>query len=96
MDCLQIERIGGVAGFGGPHLKARGELPLSSLSPADRRTVDGLFDAREKPSPPAPPGEADAFRYRITRQTRSGPQIVEAPSHSLPPAVRNAVRDVLE
>jgi len=95
VERLQIERIGGVAGFGGPHLKSRGELALSDLSPADRQAVEDLFRDPQKAAP-AHPGEADAFRYRITRQTAAGAQTIELPGHAVPAALRDSVRDVLE
>lgn len=95
MDRLQIERIGGVAGFGGPHLKSRGELALSDLSPADRQAVEGLFSDPQK-AMPTHPGEADAFRYRITRQTAAGSQTIEVPGNAVPGVVRDSVKDVLE
>lgn len=95
MDRLQIERIGGFAGFGGPHLKSRGELAVSDLSPADRQTVEDLFNDPQK-AVPAHPGEADTFRYRITRQTAAGTQTIDVPGNAVPAALRDSVRDVLE
>jgi hypothetical protein len=95
VDRLQIERIGGLAGFGGPHLKSRGELALSDLSPADRQALEELFSDPRKAAPPHP-GEADAFRYRITRQTAAGAQTIELPGNAVPAAVKDSVRDVLE
>src|SRR5262245_4630325 len=72
VDRLRIERIGGLAGFGGPHLKSRGEISLSDLSPADRQAVEDLLRSPERAAS-GHPGEADAFRYRITRETATGP-----------------------
>ena len=95
MERLQIERLGGIAGFGGPHLKSRGEVRLSDLSPVDRQAVESLF-ADPQQGMPAQPGEADAFRYRITRQTAAGPQTIEVPGNAVPAALRDSVRDVLE
>jgi hypothetical protein len=95
VDRLLIERVGGLGGFGGPHLKSRGELALSDLSPADRQTVEDLFKDPQK-AVPAHPGEADAFRYRITRQTAEGTQTIDVPGNAVPAAVRDSVRDVLE
>lgn len=91
MDRLKIERVGGVAGFGGPHLKSRGELAVSDLSPADQKAVAGLFAGTTKAAP-AHPGQADAFTYRITR----GAQTIDVPEHAVPAALRNSVKDVLE
>ena len=43
-DQLKVERTGGFAGFGGPHLKSRGEISTNELSPADLAALDALFD----------------------------------------------------
>lgn len=91
MDRLKIERVGGVAGFGGPHLKSRGEVTLSDLSSADQQTVEALFADPTKVAP-APRGQADAFRYKITRGTRT----IEVPEHAVPAKLKNSVKDVLE
>jgi hypothetical protein len=95
VDRLQIEKIGGLAGFGGTHLKSRGELAVSDLSPADNQVIEDLFKDPQK-AVPAHPGEADAFRYRITRQTAAGTQTIEVPGSAVPAALRESVRDVLE
>ena len=94
MDRITIERLGGLAGFGlpGSHIKSRGDVALSELSPADRNAVAALFDSKDKGGPAFP----DAFRYRITRQTTQGPETVEVPEHAVPEAIRNRVKDVLE
>ena len=94
MDRLKIERVGGLAGFGlpGSHIKSRGELVLSELSPADQKAIASLFDPGKKAGSQMP----DAFRYRITRQTSSGPQTIEISEDRTPPVVRNSVKDVLE
>jgi hypothetical protein len=87
------KRKGGIAGFGGPNLKSRGELALSKLSPADRAAVEGLF---KEPQKAGPRGAADAFSYHITRQTGAGPQTIEVPESAVPAVVRDSVKDVLE
>ncbi|MCP3461678.1 MULTISPECIES: protealysin inhibitor emfourin [unclassified Bradyrhizobium] len=88
---MKIERVGGFAGFGGPHLKSRGEVALSDLSLVDQKTVESLF-ADPKKVPATHPGQADAFSYRITR----GAQTIEVPEHAVPSTIRNSVKDVLE
>ena len=95
MTSLKIERVGGLAGFGGPHLKSRGEVAHSDLSPADQKAVEALF-ADPKKVAPAPAGQADAFRYKITRQGPAGAQTIEVPEHAVPAALKNSVKDVLE
>ena len=92
---LEIERIGGLAGFGGPHLKSRGEVAVSDLSPADRQTVDDLFNHPEKVVQ-EPRGAGDVFRYRIMRHTAAGAQTIEVPENAVPAALRDSVKDVLE
>ena len=96
VDRLQIEKVGG-HGFGNPlsHLKSRGEVALSDLSPADRQTVEGLFKNPEKAVGP-PPGAADFFSYCITRQTAAGPQTIKVHEDAVPAALRDSVRDVIE
>jgi hypothetical protein len=95
VDRLQIERVGGFAGFGGPHLKSRGELALLDLSPSDRQAVEDLFRDPQK-ARSAHRGEADMFSYRITRQTAEGTEMIEVPGDAVPAALRDSVRDVLE
>jgi hypothetical protein len=94
VDRLQIERLGGLAGFGGPggRIKSKGEIGLADLSAADRQRVEDLF-AKKIPVPAPKP---DAFRYRITRQTPQGPETMEAPEEIVPQAVRDSVHDTLE
>ena len=93
MDRIEIEKIGGFAGFGGPgsKLKSKGEVFLSSLSSTDRSRVEKLFAA-----PKSPLSHPDAFRYRLSRQTSSGLQSVEVPEEHVPESVRSSVVDTLE
>ena len=93
MDRLDIERIGGFAGFGGPgsHLRSRGQLDGASLSAADKKAVDTLFSG----PPPAASKSADGFRYRITRHTAGGAKTVEVPEEHVPEAIKSSVKDEL-
>jgi hypothetical protein len=90
---LKVERVGGLAGFGGPHLKSRGEIAVDSLAPADQARIDTLFTGGSKP---AAAGTGDMFRYRLTRSTPKGEQTIEVPGAVVPAAVANSVKDVLE
>lgn len=94
MTMLQIERLGGFAGFGGPgaHLRSRGHVDLAQISAADRKAVDALFAAN---APSAAVPLPDGFRYRLSRHGAAGPQVVEVAEGQVPQALRDAVRDEL-
>ncbi|HMH43183.1 MAG TPA: protealysin inhibitor emfourin [Pyrinomonadaceae bacterium] len=85
---IKVERVGGFAGFGGPHLKSRGELATTELSPADSAALDTLFQENVHAGAANP----DGFIYRITRNE----QTIEVPEHKVPEAVKNSVKDTLE
>ena len=89
---LKVERIGGFAGFGGSHLKSRGELSTSELSPADLAALDTLF-ADDTHAGAANP---DGFVYRISRNVGGSEQTIEVPEHKVPEALRSSVKDTLE
>lgn len=91
-DTVDIERIGGFAGFGGPaaRIRSRGSLPLSALSHGDRAALERLM-AGKGPARPTP----DEFLYRITRQTGAGTTTVEVAESQVPAALRACVRDEL-
>jgi len=93
-DRVTIERVGGFAGFGlpGSHLKSRGELSASELSPADLQALDALFKADAHVGESMP----DAFRYRITRKIGAHEQTIEVPEDSVPASIRNCVTDTLD
>jgi hypothetical protein len=90
---LEVERVGGLAGFGtaASRVRSRGQVDVSNLSPDDRRAVESLFS-----HPTATPSRPDEFRYRLTRWTDEGPQTVSVPESQVPAAVRSAVRDELQ
>ena len=90
---LEVERLGGLAGFGtaASHLRSRGQLDISTLSAEDRQALELLFS-----KPPASSLRADEFRDRLTRWTDKGQDSVEVPESQVPPAVRSALKDELE
>jgi len=97
LDEVRVEQLGGLAGFGGPHLKSSGVVKVSSLSDVDRATVDALFRHQKEKPPPAPgPESADQFRYRLTRMTPTGPETVEASESEVPDAVKRSASAKLE
>ena len=92
MSKLKIERIGGLAGFGGKnsHVRSIGEIDTDKLSEEDRKIVDGLFKNKSKASETL---ARDSFRYRITRTTSEGTESIEAAEDKIPNAVRQCVKD---
>lgn len=93
-DKLKVERVGGFAGFGlpGSHLKSKGEVSMSDLSPDDLKTIDGLFKGDVHLGTALP----DGFRYRITRKIGDKLQTIEVPEENVPMSIRNSVKDTLE
>lgn len=88
-DRIDVERLGGFAGFGGGHLRSRGNLMGHQLTPEERERINALMAGSRQPSPATP----DSFRYRLTL---AGSGIsVEVGEADLPAAVRDCVRDEL-
>ena len=94
MGLLSVERIGGLAGFGGPgaHIRSRGQIGISSLSDEDQRTLEKLFKDRGGAKPSA---TRDGFSYRISRSTASGTETIEVPEALVPAAIAACVKDEL-
>jgi len=92
MAKVQVERIGGLAGFGGARsrVRSRGEIEWTDVSPADQQALDSLF---QSPGNAKPSQVRDGFRYRITRTTAKGLQTIEAPEEAVPMALRQSVKD---
>jgi hypothetical protein len=91
-DRVDIERLGGFAGFGGGHLRSRGSAHGRDLTPAVRSEVASLLDGKTG-QPLALPGAADGFRYRLTLASTG--KSVEVPESAVPPTLRDKVRDEL-
>jgi hypothetical protein len=99
LSTVKLERIGGVGGFGGPHLKSRGELPFAELSAADQAAVDTLFanKGKSKTRGTAPnPQMRDGFSYRLSRLTATGTETVEVPESMVPAKLLSSVKDSIE
>jgi len=94
-DRLTIQRLGGLGGFSlpGSHIKSGGELALSTLSPADLKALDALFQSGGKSAAAVKP---DGFTYRLTRTVGGAAKTIDAPEDQVPMAVRNAVKDTLD
>lgn len=91
-DRVDIERLGGFAGFGGGHLRSRGSAEGHELAPAVRAKVASLLDGTAA-KPAAVPGAADGFRYRLT--LASSGKSVEVPESAVPAELRDKVHDEL-
>jgi len=89
---LQVERIGGLAGFGGANsrLRSRGEVELSDLSAADQHAIESLFQSHGTPRPSQ---MRDGFQYRITRTLANGLETIVIPEEAVPPIIRASVKD---
>jgi hypothetical protein len=95
---VNIERKGGLAGFGLPNsrIRSRGSVDLRTLSLGDRQAIESLFVGRTPIAKPASPVQADAFHYHLTMTTPDGEKTVIVPEHQVPEAIRDAVQDELE
>lgn len=95
MGLLTVERVGGLAGFGGPgaRIKSQGQFQFSTLSDADQLSVEKLFKTPHTKA--APSAMRDGFSYRISRKTANGAETIEVPGESLPGALIACVKDEL-
>lgn len=96
MGVLKIERLGGLGGFGlpGSRIRSHGTYPFAKLSPADQAKVEELFRTKGEGGMGA--AIPDGFRYRITRETSSGPESVEIPETAVPSDLQSSVKDELQ
>lgn len=92
MAILHVEKLGGLAGFGGARARIRshGQIDTVALSPADQKAVDSLFESSGAAEPRE---EADSFRFRISRTTPTGTETIEAHEAQLPEALASCVKD---
>jgi hypothetical protein len=93
-DELLVERVGGLAGFGGPgsHLSSKGGLLMSELNPEEKDAVERLFAGAKSSVKPTP----DAFRYRLTRKIGNRSRTVEVAEEDVPLSIRKCVKDTLD
>lgn len=88
LDWIDIERLGGLAGFGtGGHLRSRGRVALTSLSPSDRGRIKRLFASGGDDGHVG----GDQFRYRLTLAGKT----VEVGGDDLPRLLLESLRDEL-
>jgi len=94
MAILHVEKLGGLAGYGGTraHIRSHGQIDSADLSPADRKAVESLFQTG---GARAPAKGADYFRFRISRTTAAGTETVEVAEALVPAALASCVKDEL-
>jgi len=92
MGILYVEKLGGLAGFGGTRarIRSRGQIDSAALSATDQKAIDLLFEAGPHPTPSR---GADYFRFRISRAAASGTESIEVPESSVPAALASCVKD---
>jgi hypothetical protein len=94
MSLLHVERIGGLAGFGGAgsHVRSHGQVDEATLPAPDKKAVEELFRSQRG-------AEAsqirDGFRYKISRVTKAGTETVEVPESVVPKTLIQYVKDEL-
>jgi hypothetical protein len=94
MALLQVERIGGLAGFGGvgAHVRSLGQLETDTLSSEEQRAVENLFKSKGKAKASQ---ICDGFRYRISRTSSGRTETIEAPEVAVPTSLAQCVKDEL-
>jgi hypothetical protein len=94
MGILKIERIGGLAGFGGEksRLKSDGEMPFAALSPADQKAVEAMFETQDN-SKAGQSKMRDGFSYRVTREGEAAGKTILVPEDKMPAALIACVKD---
>jgi len=94
MALVQIERLGGLAGFGGAgaHVRSLGHLETATLTPEDQRVVEGLFKSQGISKTTR---ICDGFRYRISRTIAGITETIEAPAEMVPCPLAQCVKDEL-
>lgn len=94
MDDVKVERLGGLAGFGGAgsRLRSSGHVPFDALSDDDRAKLKELFSA----GPKILAHGADGFSYRITWTGSAGVKVIELAEGQVPVALVACVVDRIE
>jgi hypothetical protein len=96
-DSVEVERFGGLGGFGLPGSRVRSRGVLRKLNAADREQLELLFTS--KPSRQgAAASSGDQFRYQLTlrRQDGSAAGQIELSEDAVPDLVRDCVREELQ
>lgn len=97
MALLHVERIGGLAGFGGigAHVRSLGQIETGAFSEAEHRALEALFESHSHGKKKVPPVNRDGFHYRITRKIAGKDETIEVPEDLVPAALTKCVKDEL-
>jgi hypothetical protein len=92
MGILKVERIDGLAGFGGARsrLKSDGQIAFATLSLTDQKAVEALFKTHGKVTPSP---VRDGFSYRVTRGGGAAGDTILVPEDKMPAALIACVKD---
>ena len=92
MTTYLVEKLGGLAGFGGPSARIRstGTIDDHSLSLKDRDLLQNLFISERQMKFSQ---KCDEFMYRISKREDGSDNCIEVPESLLPDSIRNCVRD---
>lgn len=96
-DGIEIERLGGLGGFGlpGSAIRSRAVLTVADLSAGEHQALAGLLGTGTAPASTAARGAADGFRYRVTHVRGSARHELEVPESALPQSLQERVKDEL-
>lgn len=91
MSILQVEKLGGLANFGGMRSRIRsvGRIDTTALSPDDQKAIDELFRSSGTPDS----NIADSFRFRVSRLSVNGTENIEVSETCIPAALASCVKD---
>jgi hypothetical protein len=92
MTTYIIEKLGGIAGFGGPFARIRsiGTIDERSLSLKDRDYLQNLFLSY---STKRFTQQCDEFIFRIIQKNDNEEKRIDVPESLLPDSIRSCVRD---
>ena len=93
MGVLTIERLGGLAGFGGPHLKSEGRLAFTRTCPPTIRQRSKAFHSGSQAE--LFRNTNDVFNYRSLARRSRRLQSIEVPESLRAETLRSSVKDTL-
>ncbi|MFM7315450.1 MAG: protealysin inhibitor emfourin [bacterium] len=92
MAVYRVEKLGGLAGFGGPlsRVKSVGQMDESALDEPVRQFLRDRFAST---SSTETMGRPDEFQYKITLETSGVEKTIILPESQTPLVIRQSVRD---